>query len=525
MNRREIFRVAGAAAVAGVAYPAGVLAQDPAAALQEGAFYPLSDRVREDFEALLARQESKATVLGFAEAARDPIDTLDRYLMWSIYAMDATATDHVPTSPDIPEPPQRFGNQLGPHRSARAMAIVHVAMFEAMNAINPRYSSYIGLSPVSVPVSMDAALAWAAHDALIALYPFQQQRISALLTSDLIRIPGYGTDSVLAARSRDLGKSAAAKIVGLRANDNSAHREPEVGVDFTPLGTPGAWAIDPVFPTTVALGARWHEVTPFVLTAADQFRPLPPPTLDSPEYAAAYNEVKRLGGDPARGTATERRDFETFEGLFWAFDGTPGLCAPPRLYNKIAHDVAIQKGMRDPLDMARMLAVLNVAMADAAISAWEAKWHYQFWRPITAIHQADVSTNPGTIADPAFIPLGAPATNGRGPNFTPPFPAYPSGHAVFGGAMAQVLRNYYPDEANQYFTFVSDEYNGLNLGVSDSAPRPRMPQSFVSFAHAEYVNARSRIFLGIHFNFDASSGIEQGKQVGQFVFDNVFRPV
>ncbi len=296
MNRREIFRVAGAAAAASVAYPAGALAQDPAQALQEGAYYPLSDKVRQDFEELLARQESKATAFGFREAERVPVDTLDRYLMWSLYAMDATATDHVPTNPDIPEPPQRFGNQLGPHRSARAMAIAHVAMFEAMNAVTPRYTSYVGQPAVSAPVSMDAAIAWAAHDALIALCPFQQSRISALLADDLIRIPGYQADPVLAARSRDLGKNAAAAIVALRANDGSAHREPEVGVDFTPLGTPGAWAIDPIFSTTVALGARWREVTPFVLMSADQFRPMPPPALDTPGLCGRLQRGEAYGG-------------------------------------------------------------------------------------------------------------------------------------------------------------------------------------------------------------------------------------
>ncbi|MCV9999534.1 vanadium-dependent haloperoxidase [Pararhizobium sp. YC-54] len=519
MKRRDLLKAAGAA-------PFGMAVVSASAQAPDASNYPLNEQVRQEFERLLDAQEGRANIQGFTETPRTPKGPLDRYLMWSLIAHDASALDHVPTNSDIPEVPQRFGFQLGPHRSSRAMAIVHIAMFEALNAVTQKYKSYVGLAPSTVPVSVEGAVAWAAHDALIVLYPYQQQRISALLTADLIRIPDMNNEpdpakaKAITEATRDLGKAAAAAILSKRANDNSAHMEPQVGQDYTLKKTPGAWDIDPVSNLSVALGAKWGAVTPFVIQSADQFEPVAPPDLTSTEYAEAYSEVKRIGGDPLHNTPTERMDFETFEGVFWAYDGTPGLCAPPRLYNKLAQDYALQKGVNDLTEMARLLAILNAAMADAAISAWHAKWKYEFWRPITAIQFE--SDNPAIISDPNYYPLGAPATNGRGPNFTPPFPAFPSGHAVFGGAVCEVLRLALPNVKNQAFTFVSDEFNGQNRGIGDAEPRPRLPQSFVSLAHAEYLNARSRLFLGIHFRFDATTGIKQGNEIGRYVFSNMY---
>jgi hypothetical protein len=483
--------------------------------------YPLSDKVREEFERLLGAQEREAQILGFRETPRIPETPLDRYLMWSLIAHDTSAQDHTPTRTDIPEPPQRFGAQLGPHRSSRAMAIVHVAMFEAINAVSKKRASFINLASPTVDLSAQTAAAWAAHDALIALYPFQQQRISGLLASDLTRIPeinDFSSDAAtdksnkLANASRDLGKAAAAGILAARANDNSAHKEPEIGVDHTVVDMPGHWRMDPVSKLSIAMGAKWGAVKPFTLTTGDMFRPAPPPSLEDPSYVASLAQVRKVGAK----NSTERHDFETFEGNFWAYDGTANLCAPPRLYNKIVQDVALQKGIRDLDEMARLLAVANIAMADAAIAAWDAKWHYDFWRPVSAIQLAAAD------ADPNWEPLGAPATNGRGPNFTPPFPAYPSGHAVFGGAVFETLRALVPAGGKEHFVFVSDEYNGENRGIGDVMPRPRLPQSFVSYSHPEFLNARSRIFLGIHFDFDASVGIEMGQKVGMHVLANVY---
>jgi membrane-associated phospholipid phosphatase len=171
-------------------------------------------------------------------------------------------------------------------------------------------------------------------------------------------------------------------------------------------------------------------------------------------------------------------------------------------------------------EMARFFALVNVAMADAAIAAWDGKYYYQFWRPVTGIRNAPIGS--GVQSDPSWYPLGALATNTHGLNFTPPFPSYPSGHATLGGALFEILRQFWPDSTR--FTFVSDEYNGKNKDIYGNV-MPLYPASFTSFHEAEYENAESRIYLGIHWQFDADIGIKLGTTVGSYVYNQAFRPV
>lgn len=253
-------------------------------------------------------------------------------------------------------------------------------------------------------------------------------------------------------------------------------------------------------------------------------KPKPPKPLTDPEYTNEYNEVVNLGS----ATSTIRSPAEELAGNFWAYDGTPRLCAPPRLYNQLALQVYEQNirkrpdlvGYSDVSGLARYLALLNTAMADAGIAAWEAKWHYKFWRPVTGIHYPD-DGNPKTATDAAWVPYGAPATNGK-KNFTPPFPAYPSGHATFGGAIFQVLREIWGE--NTSFNFVSDEFNGLNFAAGQANARPFVEKTYLRFSDPEWENGRSRIWLGIHWQMDAKAGIEQGNKIGKFVFENKFQP-
>jgi hypothetical protein len=295
-----------------------------------------------------------------------------------------------------------------------------------------------------------------------------------------------------------------------------------VGVEYIPSHALGKWQQDPISQIPIAMGAHWGRVQPFVLKSSDQFRVPVPPPLDSPEYTAAFDEVKRLGGDGVV-TPTERTDDQTIAGIFWAYDGTPSLCAPPRLYNQMAMQIADQMGSTGA-EVARLLALVNVAMADAGIALWESKYYYEFWRPITGIREADVDGNPATVGDPTWAPLGAPFSNGGGPpfppNFTPPFPAYPSGHAGFGGALFQTLRNFYRTD-DIAFTFVSDEFNGVTQD-NQGTVRPLIPRSFSSLSQAEEENGQSRIYLGIHWAFDKTQAIAQGRRVADYVFENAF---
>jgi hypothetical protein len=200
------------------------------------------------------------------------------------------------------------------------------------------------------------------------------------------------------------------------------------------------------------------------------------------------------------------------------------------LYNQIAVHIAEQQGA-DVVELVRLLALVNVAIADAGIAIWESKYHYNFWRPVTGIREADEGTGPtgagddnsATQGDPTFMPLGAPASYLTRPNFTPPFPAYPSGHAGFGGALFQMLRNFYGTDEIA-FTFVSDEFNGTTHDNQGNV-RPLRPRSFASLSEAEEENGQSRIYLGIHWAFDKSAGIAQGRHVANYVFHHAFVPL
>ena len=289
------------------------------------------------------------------------------------------------------------------------------------------------------------------------------------------------------------------------------------------------WRQDPISQHPLALGALWGQVKPFVLQSGNQFRAPTPPALNSAEYTAAFNDVKTLGGDGII-TPTTRTAEQTEIGIFWAYDGTPSLCAPPRLYNQIAMHIADKMGTsNDPEALARLLALVNTAMADAGIACWESKYFYQYWRPITGIRESDVGTGPtglgdgnaDTTGDINFTPLGAPASNLNGPNFTPPFPAYPSGHATFGAALFETLRKFYGTD-NIAFTFMSDEFNGITKDNSGNA-RPVISRSFNELSEAEDENGQSRIYLGIHWIWDKTEGIAQGRKVADEVFANAFQ--
>jgi hypothetical protein len=394
-----------------------------------------------------------------------------------------------------------------------------------LNAVHDQHQSYVGLAPVAGPVSRTSAIAQAARDALAVLYPSQSWIFDAALAADL----GLVANGPRKAAGIALGHTAAAAILAMRAADGSNHNEPLVNTEYIPSNMPGFWRQDPIVQHPLALGAYWAQVAPFALTSAAQFQTPPPPPMASAAYAAAFDEAKSLGGDGVQ-TPHARTADQTHAGIFWGYDGSPGLGTPPRLYNQILMHIAVQRHT-SAYQTARLLALANASMADAGLAAWESKYFYQTWRPCSAIREADPGTgptglgdgNPSTIGDVGYSPLGAPASNSTNLNFTPPFPAYPSGHATFGAALFQTLRRFYGTDAIA-FTFVSDELNGVTTD-NQGNPRPLAPRTFANLSQAEDENGQSRIYLGIHWIFDKTAGIVQGRSVADWVFDQLFLPV
>ena len=432
---------------------------------------------------------------------------------WNKVAVDASGLDH--TSNELLQ-------QFGPTRSARAVAIVQVAVHDAIQAIEQRYETY--LPQVAAPdADPQAAAAQAAHDTLASLFPAQHSRFAAELEKDLALLPdGPAKDA-----GREVGRRAASAIILDRAFDGSGS-DVQTG-EFIYGILPGEWREDPLS-SQPPYGPQWPLVRPFVIDSADQFRCPPPPALDSVQYADAYNEVKRIGGDGVV-TPSERTEEQTLIGIYWAYDGAPSLCAPPRLYNQLTAHLAEQEGVDDLGDLARLMALVTLAQADTALACWDSKYHYNYWRPVTGIREADPGTgptglgdgNPLTSGDANWTPLGAPASNLTGVDFTPPFPTYPSGHASFGGALFQVLRKELGRD-DIAFTFVSDELDGTTFG-SDGQLRPLFPRSFQSLSEAEQENGWSRVYLGIHWNFDSTEGIALGNRVADEVCSRVLRPL
>lgn len=447
-----------------------------------------------------------------------PTSTLE----WNEIAIEASGLDSTP--PGATD--TRLSNeQMGPGRASRAMAIVHIAMFESLIAIRGGYESYLKFPRASSAAHHEAALARAAHDALIALFPSQKADLDAKYERAIARIPaGEARDMGV-----DVGRRAAEATLADRAEDGSNIPESRVGVDHTCSNDPGRWRPDPVSSNQLALGAHWGTVRPFTLTSAAQYRCTTPPALGSVEYREALQEVRDLGGDGIH-TTTKRTLTQTVIGIFWGYDGGPTLCAPPRLYNQIAALIAVQQGS-GLMELTRLLTLVNIAMADAGIASWESKYHHDLWRPVCAIREGGDGMGPSgqgdgdpeTTGDPGFVPLGAPSSNAKKANFTPPFPSYPSGHATFGGTMFQMLRNFYGTD-DIAFDFESDEFNGITTD-STGQVRPRITRHYDHLSEAEEENGQSRIYLGIHYRFDKTAGVKQGHQVADHVFRGIYRPL
>jgi membrane-associated phospholipid phosphatase len=430
------------------------------------------------------------------------------FLRWSNFSLAVTAFDHA-----LPEP-----QHGGPMRAARAIAMVHVAIADAVALTSGSFTPLLASSThANAAACVGAAITEAAHCVLVELYSAQTTLIDAERLAAMASL--VASDSATAA-GLIVGLAACQATLARGATDGADHAEP--AVDAYESTAAGGWRRDPIAGHTFALGGRWAElVAPWALPNASVFRPAPPPALTSNVYSMEYAEALALGGD-GNITATVRDPWRTFIGRFWAYDGTANICAPVRLYFQIAHVVAANEHLSS-VQLARFFGKLGVILADAGLAAWDAKYHYNRERPITGIRVSGATDgNAHTLVDVHWTPLGAPATNDLGGvDFTPPFPAYPSGHAVFGGALAEFLREQTGAHDDYALTFVSDEYNGVARDVH-GVVRPRVVRRFSSFAEIEEENGQSRMYLGIHWASDKTSGITLGHEVARYVSARVY---
>jgi len=401
---------------------------------------------------------------------------------------------------------QNVGRAPGP--IARGGAMMHGAIYDAVNSIRPSTHRPYLVSVPSLPgTSVRAAIAHAAHDTLVAAFPSNAAFITAKRDAAIAALPQ--TPNV--PRGEVVGKAAAAAMIEARTGDGADDMTPYVHET-----QPGSWR-----PTddTPAATPNWGSVKPFGIPAGNAFRPPRPggyasktEMLMSSEYAAQFNEVKTLGRCDA--TATGDRTAEQEEiAFFWAND-LDGTYKPPGQLFDITKVVSDQKGL-GIVDNARLFALVAFAMADAGIVAWDAKFDtsLDLWRPETAIMEASTATNPATAPDTAWRPLSRKAPPDT-TTFSPPFPAYVSGHATFSAAHAGIMRRFFGTD-NVTFTASTDDPN-LPSGVT---------RTFNSFTEAARENARSRIYLGVHFQWDGDHGFLSGTALAEHIYDNVLTPV
>src|SRR5712691_2768131 len=363
----------------------------------------------------------------------------------------------------------------------RSFAILHAAIYEAVNSIDQKHERYL-IRLSARAASQEVAAAAAAHEVLIALYPSFSAQLDAQLQRSLLQVP----DGARKTEGVRIGQEVADRILALRADDGSA--APPLKFLFGNL--PGDYqSTPPNFPAQPQF-TNWSHVRPFALERASQFRPGPPPALASDAYSDAFNEIKSLG--TATG-ATASAD-QALTGRFWN-GAIQNYC------NAIAQTTALSHGLTTA-EAARLFALLDLSLADCVIAFHDAKYTYAFWRPVTAIRAADTDGNPGTEADSNWLPeVGK----------TAPDPSYPGAHAVISAAAAAVLEGFFHEEDHFDFSVTSEVMPGTQ-------------RSFESFAGAARAATLSRIFAGQHFRFDLTAGQRLGREVADLVVDRSLTP-
>jgi hypothetical protein len=375
------------------------------------------------------------------------------------------------------------GAQPATIHPTRSFAIMHAAIYDAVNAIDQTHEPYLaGVPHASQSASPDAAAAAAGHEVLSQLYPAFQTMLDAQLQDSLAQI----ADGAAKTDGISIGQSVADLILASRSNDGSS--APPVPYVFG--SAPGDYqSTPPNFPAQPQF-THWSKVTPFALARASQFRPGPPPALDSGSYSDAFNEVKTFG--IANGTASSAD--QALTGRFW--NG-----AIQNYWNEITQTATLGHGLTTA-QTARLFALVNFTLADGVIAFYDAKYVYNLWRPVTAIRNASTNTNPETVADPNWLPEVGNTT---------PDPSYPGAHAVISAAAAAVLISVLHDE-NFDFTVTSEVLPGT-------------ARSFHRLSAAAEEATLSRVFAGVHFSFDLNAGSRLGQKVADLVVDHFLTPV
>lgn len=410
------------------------------------------------------RPRRRHGVAGAALCLLASLARADTVLDWNVIALRTTAA--APFNPPL---------------ETRSLAIVHAAMFEAVNAITGEFWPYLASASAPAGASAEAAAAAAAHHALVRLFPAQQPALDDALYESLSRLPKGASRSDGIA----VGVAAADRLLAARASDGAAEA---VTAAYTPRSGPGYWVpTPPAF--RPALDPGWGSVTPFMLETADQFRPGMPPALTSARYATDFAEIRDVGAAASRSRSQAQTDLARL----W-------VATAPQVWNPVARQVAIARGLGTSRT-ARLLALLNLAGADAFIASWDAKFRHEQWRPVTAIRAADDDGNPDTTADPAWTPLLV----------TPPFPDYIAGHSTYAGAAAQVLAD------------LVGEGSGITLVLTS----PTAPGVQVTYASIEAIAAGvvdARVWGGVHFRTSSEEGKRAGQRIGHYAVRRFLRP-
>jgi len=365
--------------------------------------------------------------------------------------------------------------KMAPAAAQRVVTIMQVAMFDAVNSIEPRYRPYLTQLPAAASTSKEAAAAAAAGTVLASLNPQAEGELRGAMTAYLATIP----DSDAKAQGITLGEAVAAKILEARANDGA-----DAPDSYRPKTKPGVYV-----PTPPMISSTWPNLKPFALTSQSQFRPEPPIALTGEQWAADYNEIKDLGAK----TSTKRSARQTEDGRFWLITG-------PQSADPIVRQLAKAKEM-SVIDCARFMALVAVAAADAGIAVFDSKYQYDFWRPVTAIRNGDIDDNPATERDATWQPIDS----------TPMHPEYPCAHCLVSGAVAAAI------EAALGTAEIPE--------VSMTSPTaPGVTHRWTNIRAYNEEVSHARIWAGFHYRFSVRVGQDVGRKVGRYVVDTVMQP-